>query len=166
MKKFLQIIDKISIIGAGIAAASICIALLLILTEIFFRGALHRSIYIAGEYVGYLMGMISFLGFSYCLLQDAHVRVAFFKKIKNEKTKLIIDMTCYLTGIAFAFLLTCSTFNYFMSSLINGTRSMSIAETPLAIPQFFIFLGSLLLLLQFIAKFFKIYLAFKGNINT
>jgi TRAP-type mannitol/chloroaromatic compound transport system permease small subunit len=58
-------------------------------------------------------------------------------------------------GFVFCAALTAYTWDFFWDSVVSESQSMQVSETYLAIPQFFLPVGSLLLTLQFAAEFLK-----------
>ena len=163
MKKMISIIDRISFYGAIVAGILVCIICGMILVEIVLRSFLNTTMYIADEYAGYAMALISFLGLGYTLSQNGHIRMTFIHKALKEKGRGIIDLFAYLVGVLVSFYIVVVTWKYFFASAVDGSRSMQISQTPLAIPQFFVFLGSVMLALQFISETCKAYLIVKGD---
>jgi hypothetical protein len=52
---------------------------------------------------------------------------------------------------------------FFWDSVVNESRSMHVSETYLAIPQFFMPFGALLMTLQFLSEFLKAAALLKGD---
>jgi len=163
MKKYIKLVDKISTFAGIFTGVVICIACGLIITEIILRTAFASTLYITEEYVGYLHSVLAFTGLSICLIHKSHIRMDFIDKAVRGKGKLIVDIVTYSVGAAFTLYLIYVTYNEFMDSVIYNTRSMQVSQTPLAIPQFFMPVGSVLLFLQFVAEILRSYLAFKGD---
>ena len=64
-------------------------------------------------------------------------------------------MVCFTVGFLFCVGLTWYTWEFFWDSVVNGSQSMQISETYLAIPEVFLPIGSFLMTLQFLAEFLK-----------
>jgi hypothetical protein len=67
MKKLINLIDNLSGIGGWVAGILMAVALVISVGEIIFRSFLHSTLYIADEYTGYLMAMLTFMGLGYTL---------------------------------------------------------------------------------------------------
>lgn len=161
-EKLINIIDRFSIFGGILSGIMICSGLILVIAEIIIRTIFNSTLYISEEYSGYLMGGLTFVALGFTLKEKGHIRMTFLHNIlKDTRHKLIIDMVCYVIGFAFSIGVTYFTGMFFWDSVINGSRSMQISETYLAIPQFFMPFGSLILALQFIAEFLKSSMALK-----
>jgi TRAP-type C4-dicarboxylate transport system permease small subunit len=163
-KKLIVIIDKISNFGGVLSGIMICSGLVIIIAEIITRTIFNSTLYVAEEYSGYLMCGLTFVALAITLREKGHIRMTFLHNIlKDTRHKLIIDMVCYVIGFVFFISVTYFTGMFFWDSVVNSSRSMQISETYLAIPQFFMPFGSLLLSLQFVAEFFKDYIALKTS---
>lgn len=146
-----RVIDKLSQISGVMAGVMICLGLALVLTEIWVRSVLDGTIYIAEEYSGYLMAMLTFLGLSYTQREKGHIRMTFLHKVLGPVGRRRLGRVCALVGVFFACVLTYFMGRFFWDSVVNRSQSMQISETYLAIPQFFLLLGAGVLALQFLA---------------
>ncbi len=155
MKKLINAIDRVSGFSGGMAGLLIAIALLIVVAEIVTRSFFGKTIYISDEYSGYLMSMVTFMGLAYTLRERGHIRVLVMTHLMRGKRRVIYNMACALVGFFFCMALTSYTAVFFWDSVVNETQSMQITETYLAIPQFFLPLGSFLFMLQFLAELLK-----------
>lgn len=155
MKKLINAIDRASGFSGGVAAVIIVAALFIATAEIVTRSVFGKTIYIADEYAGYLMAMLTFMGLAYTLRERGHIRVMVILHFLRGKRRIIYTMICTLIGFLFCAGLTYHAFVFFWDSVVNKTQSMQITETYLAIPQAFLPLGSLLFSLQFLSEFLK-----------
>jgi TRAP-type C4-dicarboxylate transport system permease small subunit len=155
MKAFINAIDRISGLGGLTAGIMMVIALVIGLAEIVTRTFFGKTLYIADEYSGYLMAMLTFCGLAYTLRERGHIRMMFLPHFLKGRRRVIFNMVCMSVGIAFCGGLVSFTGEFFWDSVVNKTQSMQITETYLAIPQAFLPIGSFLLLLQFLAEFLK-----------
>ena len=153
----MKIFDKLSDFGGKLSGAFMIAGLVMIVIEILLRSLFHGTLYIAEEYTGYLMSALTFIAYGYTLKEKGHIRMTLVRQSLSPKTKIIVDIFCYIIGLGFSVILLYVTFGYFWSSVLSGTRSMQVSRTYLAIPQFFMPFGSMLLLLQFIAELVKSY---------
>lgn len=155
MKKIIQACDFLSDAGGMIAGIMMIVGMLLVLIEIILRTLFSMTLYITEEYSGYLMAAMTFLGLAYTLKEKGHIRMVFLHTVFKGKSRIILDIYAYAVGLIFCCLLTFSTFEFFWDSVVNNSRSMQISETYLAIPQFFLPLGSFLMMIQFAAEMFR-----------
>lgn len=161
-KKLITIIDKISNFGGVLSGTMICLGSALVIAEIIERTVFNSTLYVAEEYSGYLMCGLTFVALSMTLKDKGHIRMTFLQnRLKDPRCILIVDMICYVVGFVFSIWVTYCSGIFFWDSVVNGSRSMQISETYLAIPEFFIPLGFLILALQFIAEFLKDYITLK-----
>lgn len=155
MKRLINFIDKMSGFSGWAAGGMTAVAVALVFAEIVIRSVFTKTLYITDEYSGYLMTMITFCGLAYTLRERGHIRMMMLPHILRGRVRIIFNMVCFVIGFCFCVGLTWFTAEFFWDSVVNESRSMHISETPLAIPQFFMPLGALLLTLQFLAEFLK-----------
>ena len=155
MKKMINLIDNLSGIGGWVAGVFMAVALAISVAEIVYRSFLDKTLYIADEYTGYLMAMLTFMGLAYTLRERGHIRMMFLPHFIKGRAHVIYNMVCFAIGFLFCAGLTLFTWEFFWDSVVNESQSMQISETYLAIPQFFLPVGSLLITLQFLAEFLK-----------
>jgi TRAP-type C4-dicarboxylate transport system permease small subunit len=101
------------------------------------------------------MAMLTFFGLAYTLRERGHIRMMFLLHVLKGRRKVIYNMGCMAVGFLFCLGLFWFTAVFFWDSVVNQSQSMQITETYLAIPQAFLPVGSLFLLLQFVAEFLK-----------
>ncbi|PKN70377.1 MAG: TRAP transporter small permease [Deltaproteobacteria bacterium HGW-Deltaproteobacteria-12] len=155
MKRLINTIDTLSGIGGWLAAGFMSIALLMALAEIATRSFLGRTLYIADEYAGYLMALMTLIGLAYTLRERGHIRMMFLVHMLKGRAKTIYSMICLVVGFLFCIAFVWFTWDFFWDSVVNKTQSMQLSETYLAIPQAVLPLGGILLALQFLAEFLK-----------
>jgi len=163
MKKLLRWSDRISSLGGALSGLGICLGLVLVIAEIIMRTFLSKSPYITEEYTGYLMAGLTFLALGYTLKEKGHIRMTFLHTALHGKKRLLLDLLCFVTGLIFALFMTWTTTRFFWDSVVYGSRSMQISETYLAIPQFFLPLGSAVFALQFGAELLRTLAKLFGN---
>lgn len=155
MKKIVRLIDRISTIFGVISGIFILLGMTIVLTEVVAR-FFNSTIYVSGEYTAYFMVAITFLGLAYTLKDRGHIRMVFLHKvIKSDRVRAIVEIYSCIVGLIVFTIITKVTFDFFLDSVATGTRSMQVSRTYLAIPQFAMPLGSLLITLQFIAEILR-----------
>lgn len=163
MKKFVSYADKLSFVGGILSGIMICAGVCLVIGEILARSVFHSTLYVAEEYSGYLMASLTFVALGYTLRDKGHIRMTFLRSALSPRNKVILDMICFAVGFLFCIGLTYLTFMFFWDSVVSGSRSMQVSETPLAIPQLFLPLGACIMMIQFLAEFLKSYHALKSE---
>jgi len=155
MKKFILIVDTISTVLGKVTAFFVSAICILIFMEIILRTFFNITLYITSEYAGYTMSIITFLGLAYTSYNNGHIRVTILYEKFSEKKKIVCDCINYLIGFLLCIYILWSTSSLFYSSLIKQTRSIQVFATYLAIPQFFLPFGVLVMILQYMCKFIK-----------
>ncbi|SFG11842.1 TRAP-type mannitol/chloroaromatic compound transport system, small permease component [Desulfotomaculum arcticum] len=152
MEKFTRLCDRLAQ-GCGYAAGFLMLlGLALILIEIVIRTLFSSTLYITEEYTAYLMVGITFLALSYTLKEKGHIRMVFLHTILKGKARIAVDIYAFTVGLVLCAVITATTALFFWDSVVSQSRSMQISATYLAIPQFFMPLGSFILTLQFAAE--------------
>ncbi len=155
MKTIINAIDRISGFGGWTAGIMMVVALVIGVAEIVVRSVFGKTLYISDEYSGYLMAMLTFFGLAYTLRERGHIRMMFLLHFLKGPKKVLYNMGCMFVGFLFCLGLLWFTGEFFWDSVVNQTQSMQITETYLAIPQAFLPIGSIFLLLQFLSEFLK-----------
>jgi TRAP-type C4-dicarboxylate transport system permease small subunit len=163
MKKLINLIDNLSGFSGWMAGIMTAIAMILVVTEIVYRSVFSRTIYITDEYSGYLMAMLTFCGLAYTLRERGHIRMMMLPHFIKGRNRVIFNMVCYVVGFIFFVAFTWFTFVFFWDSVVSQSRSSQLSETYLAIPQFFMPFGALLMTLQFLAEFLKAAATLRGD---
>ncbi len=155
MKKLINAIDAISGFGGWAAGIMMALGLLIVCSEIVARTWLGKTLYISDEYSGYLMSMLTFFGLAYTLRERGHIRMMFLVHFMRGRRRVRYNMVCMVVGFLFCIGLTWFVFEFFWDSVANRTQSMQVTETYLAIPQAFLPVGAIFLMLQFVSEFLK-----------
>jgi len=151
MKKLVSAVDRVSSMAASGAAALIIAMVLLIVTEIVLRGVFAISTLIAHEYVAYFLAGLVFLGLAYTLRTDGHIRIRIILSRLSARRQAYSNVIGAVIALVFSVYLSMHLWDLFYGSLTLGRLSFHPSRTPLAIPQFFLFVGSALLVLQLVA---------------
>ena len=167
MESFVRMCDKLSVACGVASGVLMVISTLLVLAEIVMRGVFSKTLYITEEYSGYLMAALTFLALAYTLKDKSHIRMTFLHTIAKGKAKLWLDVFAFSVGFAFCALLTYTTGEFFWDAVVTKSRSMQISQTYLAIPQFFMPLGTGVMMLQFVAEIMRTILLLRtGNTDA
>lgn len=152
MEKIISWCDRISQAGGVMSGILMVFSVGLVLAEIIVRTIFNTTLFITEEYSGYLMAAMTFLALAFTLKDKSHIRMVFLHTVLKGKARVALDIYAFAVGFIFCAVLTWTTSLFFWDSLVNNSRSMQISETYLAIPQFFMPLGTLLMTIQFFAE--------------
>ena len=150
MNRALRTIRFISKGGGYLAGVLMVGTAALIFAEIVSRLFFGTSTQVAEEFSGYALAGMIYLGAAYTLIHQEHIRVEILRDRLEGDAQVWLERFALTVGVLFGAFLTVAFFGLFWDSLTNSTRSFMPSRTPLAIPHGLIFLGSLLLLLQFV----------------
>lgn len=152
MEFFVRQVDRLSV-ACGVASGALMIfSAVMVLAEVVVRTAFDKTLYITEEYSGYLMAALTCLALAYTLKEKSHIRMTFLHTIVKGKMKAWVDLLAFFVGFLFCALLTYTTGDLFWDSILTNSRSMQISQTYLAIPQFFMPMGTFVMMLQFLAE--------------
>jgi TRAP-type C4-dicarboxylate transport system permease small subunit len=153
VESFIRFCDRLSLYGGVLSGVLTIVALVLVCAEMVIRTMFAKTLYITEEYTGYLMAALTFLALAYTLRDKSHIRMVFLHEVLKGRARTMVDIYAFAVGFVFCAVLTYNCADFFLDSIRTGSRSMQISATPLAIPHFFMPLGSLILTLQFAAEF-------------
>ncbi len=154
MNNIFRYTKKLTNMCFWIGAIMLCLSVIMIIAEIVLRRFFSSSLYITDEYTGYLLCAVATMGMAFTLREKGHIRMTIFYTFLSPKRKECFDKIVCLVGFLFFVYLTFATGNLFLRSLLGGVRAMSVSQTYIAIPQFFMPLGFLALAMQFLEDFF------------
>jgi TRAP-type C4-dicarboxylate transport system permease small subunit len=157
MKNVASAIEKMNSLFGFLSGFCVVCGAILIIVEIACRIVIQKSLLITDEYTGYLMALSSFLGLGYVEMQNGHIRMDLIDLLKSRFPRLIraLRFITYIIAIAFAVCLTVVCWRLFKQSYDMKSLSPQISGTPIAFLQFFLPLGAVALLLQYLVNLFK-----------
>lgn len=107
----------------------------LILVEIVLRQTRFGALGGSDEYSGYAMAAIATWGFSYALVERAHVRIDLAQRRAPPAGRAAFDLLALLLLAATAWTVTIYAWSVLATTLARGSRANTPLETPLWIPQ-------------------------------
>jgi len=162
MDKIVRIIEKITdIIGGLLQAWTVFFLMVLVMLEVLARYVLQSPLSLADELGGYMLVSIAFVGLGYTWKENGHVRVELVVNLLPDKWKSAMRFFTLILAALFCCPLIIGSFQMLQDSILFQSRSGSWLRTPLVYPQSVILIGSILLLLQFIAEIIKAVISFK-----
>lgn len=154
MRILIKYINKVTNLCLYIASIMLCLTVGIIITEIILRKFFNSTLYITNEYCGYLLCGMATMGMAFTLRERGHIRMTALYDSLSDRNKLIVDKIIDFIGLIFFAYLTFFTAKLFWESAIGGVRALSISETYIAIPQFFMPLGFLIMTFQFLEQIY------------
>lgn len=156
MGKFVEILEKITdILGGKLQGWLIFLLMVMVMVEVLARYLLQSPLSLADELGGYLLVSITFMGLGYTWKEGGHVRVELVTNMLPERIREWLRFFTLLMATAFCGPMILGSYNLLQDSLLFESRSGSWLRTPLVYPQSILLIGSILLLLQFIAEIIK-----------
>lgn len=156
MDKFVRIIEKITdFLGGKLQGWLVFLLMVLMMVEVLSRYLLQSPLSLADELGGYFLVSITFMGLGYTWKEGGHVRVELVVNMLPEKSRVWLRFFTLLVAAAFCGPLIAGSYYMLEDSLLFEARSGSWLRTPLVYPQSLLLIGSILLLLQFIAEIIK-----------
>ncbi|MEM6847432.1 MAG: TRAP transporter small permease [Pseudomonadota bacterium] len=119
---------------ALIAGGAVLLAAAFIILDISLRQA-GASFGGTDEISGYVMAAITVWGFSYALLERAHVRIDMVRNLTPRPIRALLDLLA-MTALSYvAIVVAFRAWPVLERSIANGSRANTPLETPLWIPQ-------------------------------
>lgn len=120
--------------------AILCGAVLLVvvgltLAEIILRQVMGRGLGGVDEISGYVMAGIAAWGFSYALVDRAHVRIDVLTGRLSLPGRSVFDLISMISVFGVAVLVSWYGWNVLSRSILRGSHANTPLETPLWIPQ-------------------------------
>lgn len=134
----LKIVGGLSRINYGIAVicgVALLVTVLYVLAEILLRRFAGRGLGGTDEISGYVMAGVAAWGFSYALVERAHVRIDVLTGLLPKPGRSVFDLLALLSITFVAALVTHWGWRVLSTTLARGSRSNTPLETPMWIPQ-------------------------------
>ncbi|PHQ72225.1 MAG: TRAP transporter permease DctQ [Sneathiella sp.] len=151
MSYFIRIIQAISRFFGVVSALLVSSAILVVCQMVVLRYFLNESTIWQTEYVTYAIVAATFLGSPYVLLIRGHVNVNLLPHYLSGGPKKALALIASLLALVFCAVLTWQAFNFFFEAYDGGWVTDTIWELPLWIAFLPMFVGMLLLSLQYVA---------------
>ncbi|MBI4294934.1 MAG: TRAP transporter small permease [Chloroflexi bacterium] len=159
MRKTGRYLDKfisyLGYVGLGLGIASVIAMALMITIHVILRYVFEVNLKFTDEYGGYLFTVIVFMGLAYCMRQEAHVYADLVVKHFPQRVRAALELVhslaaIFLMGIYFKY-----AWRLWTDSVERGTRSVQVTETPMWIPQLFLWVGLSFFILELGARTIK-----------
>jgi TRAP-type C4-dicarboxylate transport system permease small subunit len=145
--------------GAGIIASAVLVTI-----EVVIRKVFQSSLGGADEISGYLFAVGTVWALPFALLRRANVRIDALYALLPRGVRIALDFVAIALLTVFVAVVFYHAWNLFLSSVANGTRSITPLQTPQAIPQGFWVAGlALFLLTAVVLMLFSIIALVRGD---
>ena len=134
----------------AIAGGCLVVMLVIIVIGVFSRYIFNLPFYFVEEYSGYLLVGIGFLGAGYAFHKGVHIKVDSVVERLPRRARAGLETITTLIGICILAILTWSGAKLFLMDFRGRVVSSTIMQTPLWIPESFVLIGWVLLLLMLI----------------
>lgn len=155
IEKFVQTIDRLSLLGAYLSSILLISIILLIVANIILMSFFNSSIVITAEYSAYMFAASVMLSLSFALKEDAHIKI----NVISSKLPRPISKILKIAVTLLAFLISLFALYYSImmvwQAYIYQMRADTVAQTLIYIPQIFMPIGFLMLSLQLVGKLLK-----------
>jgi TRAP-type C4-dicarboxylate transport system permease small subunit len=160
LRSILDAIDTLGRLDGWLGAACLVALTCLMLGEVLVRALsdifpwVPADIPVAWEYSSYLMAAAFTFGAAMTLRAGGHIRVTLVLARVTPATRRWMETVLAALGVAFTGYLALAMVNFTWRSFSSGQVSIS-SESPLWVPQALVTFGIVLLVLQFVARFFQ-----------
>lgn len=144
--------SRLSTAGAVISGVVFALMTLLVLAEVVLRTFFSTSTLVSGEYSGYALSAMVYLGLGFSFREGAHIRISFLKDRIHGVAGFIVEIFCHLFVAILCGLSSMYMWDMFRLSKARNLTAYTVAETPLYVPQFIVFVGLCVLTVQIVAR--------------
>lgn len=127
--------------GLWLAGLSLLLMILLVSADVVGRWLFGFSLLISDEYSGYLLIAVTFMGGAFSLRSGSFTRMDVLYNHTAGRGRWVLDLLINLVGLAYLSVIDYWVWVFIGSSYRSGVTSISIAQTPLYLPQIFMGLG-------------------------
>lgn len=163
LTSLLKCIDRLSDLGAVLSALIFSLMTLLIIAEVVLRTFWGKSTEISGEYSGYALAAMIYLGLGFSFREGAHIRITFVRERLRSTAFFILEIFCHVFVLVISSLSCVFVWDMVLTSKARNLTAYTPAETPLYIPQAIILTGMVILTLQIISRLAALIMARPSN---
>jgi len=150
LKQIEKLLDKISFYGAYVGVIALVLMCLIMGYEMIARKFFDRPTGFADEVAAYFLVVLFFLGVGFTFKQGGHISVKVLINRLSSPVRRKLEIFTDMVSLVFLIVITREGFLLFRESYKYDSKSMSILETPLYLPQIFVVVGLFLFLALFI----------------
>lgn len=155
-RTYVVFIERLSRLCGVLSALLLIFAMVIVCEMIFIRYILRAATIWQTEAVVFSATAAIFLGAPYVLLTKGHVGVDIIQLLVTPRTRLRMQRTGAVFGLIFCVIMVVATAIHLYEALDGGWTTSSVAAIPLWVPLSPMFVGLLLLSLQYVAELIKL----------
>jgi TRAP-type C4-dicarboxylate transport system permease small subunit len=155
-RNFVRYTETLSRFCGVISALLLVVAMLVVCEMIVMRYILNAATIWQTEAVVFSATAAIFLGAPYVLLTKGHVGVDVIQLLVKPRTRLRMERTGAVFGMIFCVVMVIATAVHLYEAIEGGWTTPSVAAIPLWMPLTPMFVGLLLLTLQYVAELIKL----------
>ncbi|MDB9983462.1 TRAP transporter small permease [Candidatus Pelagibacter sp.] len=156
-KKYLKFCNYTSRACGAFAVGALIVSILVIVELVFERYFFQRAITWQTELVTILLVASTFIGSAYVLSEKAHVSMEWIYDFMSKKN--IVKLKIFTSLLSLCFFLILFYFGFLMveEAFTKNYTTGTIWDPPLWVPYSSMLIGSILMILQYIAEIIKLY---------
>ena len=156
-KKYLKFCNYPSQACGAFAVGALIVSILVIVELVFERYFFQRAITWQTELVTILLVASTFIGSAYVLSEKAHVSMEWIYDFMSKKN--IVKLKIFTSLLSLCFFLILFYFGFLMveEAFTKNYTTGTIWDPPLWVPYSSMLIGSILMILQYIAEIIKLY---------
>lgn len=155
-RRFVDYVDSLSRACGVVSAVLLLFAMVVVCQMIVMRYIFRAATIWQTEAVVFGATAAIFLGAPYVLLKKGHVGVDVVRMLVKDATRLRLEKLGAVLGLLFCFTMLVATGIHLFEALEGGWTTPSVAAIPLWIPLTPMFVGFLLLCLQYTSELIKL----------
>ena len=155
-KKYLKFCNYTSQACGAFAGGALILSILVIVELVFERYFFQRAITWQTELVTILLVASTFIGSAYVLSEKAHVSMEWIYDFMSKKN--IVKLKIFTSLLSLCFFLILFYFGFLMveEAFTKNYTTGTIWDPPLWVPYSSMLIGSILMILQYIAEIIKL----------
>ena len=156
-KKYLEFCKYVSQACGAFAAIALGLSIIIIVELVFERYFFQRAITWQNELVTILLVASTFIGSAYVLSEKAHVSMEWIYDFLSKKS--IIKLKIFTSFLSLLFFLLLFYYGYLITeeAFLKKYTTGSIWDPPLWVPYSSMLIGSILMIIQYIAEIIKLF---------
>ena len=155
--KYLEITKKIATACGVFAAASIMLSIVIVTELVLERYIFGNAITWQPELVTHLLVASTFIGSAYVFAENGHVNMDYFYTFLSEKGVTILKISTSILCLIFFLVLFYVSYEIVSEAFVKNYDTGTIWGPPLWIPYSSMLIGSILMILQYIAEIIKLF---------
>jgi TRAP-type C4-dicarboxylate transport system permease small subunit len=151
MKKIARFADGLSGLSAILAGLMLLLMVSHIILEMVLRTFFNRSTFVLDEFVGYEVAGLTALGLGHALRTGGLIRVSLLTRVLSDWQHRALELAVIVLTLAVCAFFCRYQYLAIDTSFARGTRSNTLAGTPLWLPMSVFLVGIIVFMIQLVA---------------